>query len=52
MPLFHSTGGQPPQIFAKDRDRVITNGPDPRTNPIPKMQAAPNKPLGNGPMPR
>ena len=20
-----------------DRDRVITNGPDPRTNPIPKM---------------
>ena len=24
MPLFHSTGGQPPQIFAKDRDRVIT----------------------------
>ena len=20
-----------------DRDRVVTNGPDPRTNPIPKM---------------
>ena len=20
-----------------DRDRVVTNGPDPRTNPVPKM---------------
>ena len=24
MPLFHSTTGKPPQILAKDRDRVIT----------------------------
>jgi len=24
MPLFHRTAGQPPQILAKDRDRVIT----------------------------
>ena len=24
MPLFQSTSGKPPQILAKDRDRVIT----------------------------
>ena len=28
---------EPAGFDLSDRDRVVTNGPDPRTNPIPKM---------------
>ena len=37
--LFREAGFDDVKIIKdlSDRDRVVTNGPDPRTNPIPKM---------------